>query len=336
MRKKGSVLIISLWIATILALFTFGLAHRTSLNLKIVRNQKNRLKAYNLAMAGINKAIMLAQEDSRDSETKDYDTILECGVSLKDKEPKEIFSESSPETSEGFAVGFYNDSNEFVYGMTDEESKINVASACLATLLEKRGVEGGIELAQTIHSWVSQDSALANLGSSEIPKKEAFNTPEELILVLEYFFSQKNILDAKERAREQYEKFKDFLTIYGDNKINVNTATPEALEILAHSFSQGSGLPIDTAGIAKRIVELRDNPQGKYYKNIAELQKDIQQDQNLDDNQKGFFNSYMGPLLKCTSDYLKIRSFGYVGNIAKQISIVYDRQAKKTVYWHEN
>ena len=336
MCKKGSVLLISLWIAAILALFTLGLAHRASLNLKIVRNQKNRLKAYYLAKAGVNKAIALAQEDSEDSETKHYDSTLECGVSLGGKEPKEIFSESSPDTNEGFQIGFYNDGDEFIYGMNDEESKINVASECLVTLFEKKGVEGGIELAQTVHNWINQESSLANLGSLEIPKKEPLDIPEELILITEYFFSSKNILDAKEKAKEQYEKFKDFITIYGDGKINVNTAPKESLETVASAYSLQNNQQIDTAAIVGRIIELRDSPQRKYYKNIAELQNDIQEDQNLDNEQKGFFTSILLPLLKCRSDYLKISSKGYVGNIIKRINVVYDRLAKKTVYWHEN
>ncbi len=336
MYKRGSVLLISLWIAAILALFTLGLAHRASLNLKIVRNQKNRLRAYNLAKAGVNKAIALAQEDSEDSGTKNYDSTLECGVNLKGKESKGIFSESSPDTNEGFKVGFYNDNNEFIFGMNDEESKINMASECLVTLFEIKEVKGGTELAQTVHGWINQESLLANLGSLEIPKKEPLNIPEELILIVEYFFSGKNILDAKEKAKEEYEKFKNYITIYGDGKINVNTTSKETLEIVASTFSLQNNQQIDTAAIVGRIIELRDSPQRKYYKNISELQNDIQEDINLNNEQKGFFTSILAPLLKCKSDYLKISSRGYVGSIIKQISVVYDRPAKKTVYWHEN
>jgi type II secretory pathway component PulK len=336
MSKKGSVLIISLWIAAILVLFTFGLAHRASLNLKIARNQKNRLKAYNLAKAGINKAIMLAQEDSLDSETKDYDTVLECGVNLKGREPQEIFSENLPAAEEGFRVGFYNDSGEFVYGSSDEESKINVASICLAILLEERQVEAGAELAQTIHSWTTQESSLDNLGSAEIPKKEPLHAPEELILALEYFFSSKNILNAKEKAKGEYEKFKDFVTIYGNNKINVNTATAETLDNLASAFTLQNNLQIDTLALAQRIIELRGNPQRKYYKDLAQLQQDVQDDQNLDVEQKGFFTSFLLPHLKCRCDYLRIRSIGYVGSLAREINMVYDRLAKRVVYWREN
>lgn len=327
---------ITLWIAATLTLFTFGLAHRATLNLKISRNQKNRLKAYYLAKAGIHKAIALADEDFRNSQTKGYDTALECGINLEDKDPKEIFCESSNSADEGFRVGFYGDSNEFVYGMRDEESKINAASACLAAILEKKEIEQSTELAQTIHSWVSPENSLDNLGSPQIPKKEALKTPEELILILEYFFSTKNTLDAKEKARELYEKFKDSVTIYGGGKININTTNRESLEILAKTLSLQNNSQIDTYAIALRIVELRDNPQRNFYKNISELLSDIQEDQNLDVEQKGFFNSFLLPFLKCKSDFLRINSFGYVGSTTRQITMVYDRLLKKTVYWHEN
>ena len=336
MHKKGSFLIVTLWITAILVLFTLGLAHRASLNLKIARNQKNRLKAYNLAKAGINKAAMHAYHDSLDSETKDYDTVLECGVNLKNKDLPEIFSENLAESDEGFRVGFHKNNGEFTYGMSDEESKINVASVGLAAVLEDRKVEDGAELAQTIHSWISQESSLDTLGSNQIPKKGPLHAPEELILILEYFFSSKNILHAKAKAGQEYEKFKDFITIYGDHKINVNTAAAETIEILIRAISLENNLEIEAAKLAWRIIELRDAPQRKYYKDLDELQTDMEQDQSLDDQEKGFFTGFLLPFLKCKSEYLKIESKGYVGNTIKQITVVYDRNKQKAVYWHEN
>lgn len=335
MHKKGSFLIVTLWIIAILVLFTLGLAHRASLNLKIARNQKNRLKAYNLAKAGINKAIMLAYQDSLDSETKDYDTVLECGVSLKNEDLIEIFSENLPETEEGFRVGFYNN-GEFTYGMSDEESKIKAASIGLAAALEEKKVEDSAELAQTIHSWINQESSLDTFGSSEIPKKGPLHAPEELILILEYFFSSKNILHAKVKAIQEYEKFKDSITIYGDHKINVNTTTAETIETLVRAISLENNLEIEAAKLAQRIIELRDAPKRKYYKDVDELQTDIEQDQNLDDQEKGFFTGFLLPFLKCKSEYLKIESKGYVGNTIKQVTLVYDRNKQEVVYWHEN
>lgn len=80
---------------------------------------------------------MLAEADFQDSETKDYDSLLECGVNLGDKEPKEIFSESAPDTNQGFGIGYYSN-NEFIYGLSDEDSKINLSSVALAMLLEKK------------------------------------------------------------------------------------------------------------------------------------------------------------------------------------------------------
>lgn len=161
-------------------------------------------------------------------------------------------------------------------------------------------------------------------------------TPEELILILEYFFSSKNILDTKEKAKQEYEKFKDYITIFGDGKINVNTTSRETLEILASTLALKNSINIDTDALAKRIIELRDSRQKKYYKNIGELQQDIQQDAKLIDDQKNFFANLLLPFLKCKSYYLKINSKGFVGNIIKQISIVYDRTTQNIVYWHEN
>ncbi|MBI5144843.1 MAG: hypothetical protein HZA27_01505, partial [Candidatus Omnitrophica bacterium] len=51
MVKKGSVLIISLWILAILVVFAVSLAQRAAASLRLARYQRDGLKAYLLAKA---------------------------------------------------------------------------------------------------------------------------------------------------------------------------------------------------------------------------------------------------------------------------------------------
>ena len=59
MNKKASILMINLWILALLVIFAIGLGHRASINLRLLRYQRDALKASLFANAGINKAVML-------------------------------------------------------------------------------------------------------------------------------------------------------------------------------------------------------------------------------------------------------------------------------------
>jgi len=75
--NKGSILMIAMWVMAILVIFTLGLGHRASINLRLAKYQKDRLKAAYLAKAGISKAIAILQEDKNTPQTSGYDSLNE-------------------------------------------------------------------------------------------------------------------------------------------------------------------------------------------------------------------------------------------------------------------
>lgn len=70
MKRKGQVLIISLWILAILAVLIVGIGHRVSLALRLSRYQKERIKSLYIAKAALNIAISVIEKDE-DEFTKD-------------------------------------------------------------------------------------------------------------------------------------------------------------------------------------------------------------------------------------------------------------------------
>ena len=120
------------------------------------------------------------------------------------------------------------------YGCVDEESKININKADLKILERLFKVVLSVddvlaqELAACILDWRDADSELAiPVGSAEdfyysglsfpyAAKNSAFEVLEELLLV-------------KGFSDNVFEKIKDYVTIYGEGRVNINTASEVVL-----------------------------------------------------------------------------------------------------------
>jgi hypothetical protein len=117
----------------------------------------------------------------------------------------------------------------------DEESKINVNKAdtkVMARLFEaaaEMDEDAAVELAYCVADWRDKDSFLGHpqhgaedrdykRGSFPYEAKDApFEVLEELLLV-------------KGMDQERYERLRDYLTVYGSGKVNVNNASAPVLE----------------------------------------------------------------------------------------------------------
>ena len=70
--KKGSILILTLWVLSFLTIFAVGLSYNVSGQLRMASHFQDRLKAYYLANAGIERAIVeLAADETSASDSLD-------------------------------------------------------------------------------------------------------------------------------------------------------------------------------------------------------------------------------------------------------------------------
>ncbi|MEW5767485.1 MAG: helix-hairpin-helix domain-containing protein [bacterium] len=103
-REDGVSLILVLWISVILTVTVLSFASFIRLQLKITRNQTERLKAYYIAEAGINQAILELRKDNNK-----YDALNEKWS-------------TNEEAYEGILFG----EGEYNVQVIDEESKLNI------------------------------------------------------------------------------------------------------------------------------------------------------------------------------------------------------------------
>lgn len=316
MRNKAQVLIISLWILAILAMLSVSIGHRVSLGLRLSRYQKMRLKAWCLAKAGINIAITEIEKDEPSTD------------SLKDKwaDNKEKFEN----------ISLDGNKNEFatVSGVLDEERNININTAAqelLTELLNTVGAANPSELANNICAWRADTGVsipdYQSLGYNNKGKK--FSNTEELMLV-------------KGFTEDIYSSLSELITVYPQEeefRININTAPRTVLEILMNTYVkklQERNIPIENPqGLLEAIIDFR-NKEGIF--TDTNLESSLEK---LSDQQKNILNDPVDGLknkIIVKSNYFRIVSEGTISasKLRHKIECVFDRQNKKTVFWHEN
>ncbi len=229
-EKGGVALLLVLWVMVILVAIAgeFSYSMRTEVN--ITRNFKEEEESYQLALAGIERAkieILSVKEAS-------YVYLNEEGLLVFEG------GEEEPAREDTLEMG------SFSYTITDEDGKLNINTASLQqlkNLVQNMGLETDEvdTVVDSIIDWRdSNDLHMLNgaeedyYQSLEMPyscKDAPFDVVEELLLVRgvtpEIFYGS----DKKEKE-EEYRGLVKYLTTWGTQKINVNTAPQEVLEAL--------------------------------------------------------------------------------------------------------
>ena len=238
----GSVLIIVLWVIIILTILAVSVSVVASSQVFSAKRYRNQVTAYFIARSGI--ALCLA-ELNRDKEANTYDALKE-----EWSNKAELFNDKP--VGSGFLGVAYEYSNQIktvssegestvtntFYGMIDEERKINInaaSAAVLETLFQDRASLSpgqAKEIADSIVDWRDTDDTRRDNGaetgyyqslSSPYPcKNNKFDILEEVILV-------------KGMRPEIFQTVRDFITVYGDGRVNINTAPFPVLHALGPS-----------------------------------------------------------------------------------------------------
>jgi len=140
-------------------------------------------------------------------------------------------------------------------GLIDEERKININTGTNDVLNEffelvgEASPQEAADIADSIVDWRDEDDEPSDNGAESSHyegldpgytcKNANFDILEELLLV-------------KGVTQEIYDKVKDYLTVYGDGKVNLNTADVLVLQSLGMRSS-----------LAKKVIAFREGDDGK-------------------------------------------------------------------------
>ena len=267
---RGAVLLVVLIVFSALSLLAFGLCHRVRLELKITRMQSDELRSYHLALGGIRRAMAALRAD----EDREVDHFGEAWR-LDTSATEEAFFQGQ----DGVRPGEY----ELSYATSDEEGRLNVNTSSPAGWATLPGLSEPV--VYSILDWQDEDDHVGP-GGAESPEYlqapygyRAKNGPITMVWELarvmhvDWFLflgedaNGNYLLDSPEeddgpRRRPEDNAdgtldlgILDYFTVYGDGKINLNTASEPVM----------AAIPGISAESARRLADYRVGADGQAF-----------------------------------------------------------------------
>jgi len=322
--NRASVLMVVLWILAILVIFAVGLGHRTAVFLSLAKYQKDRLAAFYLAKAAVNLAI---QELTADN-TRGCDCLNDNWAD-NEKVFKNIFFN---EDKDNFASVSYSvkgrdaGENKTIYGVMDEDRKISISTT---SPLGRRKLS---ELFKFMGLTENEAEGLKNIFVDWMsPGNGRLKTLEEALVILEYFYQKKGEYNYQGKAQEAFSRFKDLATIYSeDNRLNLNTVSEEVLAILAGAIAEDDAQKRSAPALVSAILSLRQTK--NCFTDLDELNEAID---SGNQNQVKLLEALKANL-KLTSSVFKIEATAKVKNVVRNIAVIYQRNSKSIIGWHQS
>ncbi|MDZ7300439.1 MAG: general secretion pathway protein GspK [candidate division KSB1 bacterium] len=327
-QERGTLAVTALWMLALLTLLAAGLMRSTLLGVRSDTLEIRATQAAWLARAGVQHAIAILLQEARKDSSCDAlsDAWAQNEALFKHVACGEGFFEIAhlpPEDSLG---------RKPVYGLVDENRKLNLNRMPADILLRLPGMNP--EKVAALLDWRDADN-LPHEGGAEDSYYMALASPypckdgdldfvEELALVRGF-------------TAEDVQRLSPLVTVYGDGRVNLNTAPAAVLEAL--------GLPRE---LAQRIVKRRRGADGKpgtaddiIFKDASAIVSVLQQQEALTPADQMLVNRLVAEqLLGVSSTHFTISVVGVTmnGQARKRITATVqrvNRERVKILNWQE-
>lgn len=343
---KASILLLTLWSLSLLTVFSVTLGYGLRQKLSLVKRIDERERLRLIAEAGVRKAlaVLIRQETEGCNSLKDTvsndpalfkDVYLEGGsfsVSYN-------FSRGSgipPHSKQLAGMNEPGGALETRYGLSDEESKINLNTSALAVLKNLFAAVGfdeveAQELAASIVDWRDKDSQLSiPLGSAEDPYYHGLPYPYEA--KDSEFESLDELLLVKGMTPEILEKIEDYVTVSSAGRININTAS--SLVFLSLGLDEDAADKI----IRHRSADdgILGNEDDNVFMKTSDIVPHLSQAFPLSDSQISKLTIVIDQGLDVYSNNFMIKSTARLNNRKAELKVVCIADIfGKILYWHE-
>jgi DNA uptake protein ComE-like DNA-binding protein len=185
MRERGSILVGLLWCLALLSVIVIGVLHTARMDLLVVKNYGDRIQAHYLALAGIEKARALLYRDAQDrsrSQKNHTGNLYDDDQDFRDV----AFSRG---TFSLIRRGRPDEGGGIIYGVSDEESRLNVNTATSNELAQLQNMT--TDVATAIVNWRGGDNTTAAAETQYYagmqppyqPRLGPYQTVRELLMV---------------------------------------------------------------------------------------------------------------------------------------------------------
>ncbi len=331
--KSGSILFISLWTVCLLTVFSVALGYQVRQKLTLAQRLDEKSKLHFIAQSAIIKTIF----NLKKLEQKPYDL-------LSDPWGGDPAAFNEMDIGEGKVNISYNYSDEksqavqIRYGLLDEERKININKVGMPVLERLFRIVAGLdetsaqELAASIIDWRDADSLLSiPLGSAEDidyrnlqqpyeAKDQDFEVLDELLLV--YGMNE-----------DIFEKIKDYVTIYGSGKVNINTASRPVLLALGLDEAIVDSISSFRAGADGVSATLDDN----FFDMPANIIPKFSQFSHLGDSELTNLSAVVEQYLITSSKNFMIKAVARLNNKKDTVELIcVVNRTGEILYWRES
>ena len=308
--ERGTALVLTLLVIITLAGLALGFSGESGVELTLAGYMKDSTRAYQLARSGVEIALeALARDEDFEMDTFNEDWHKFGSVPL--------------------AEGIAEEGVSFYGGMVDENSKINInllrnsegeidekREAQMRRLFRALGVKE--ERLNPVLDWLDADDIERQDGAEGYfyqNLEEPYSCANGPLLTVGQIFLVRGMREFERFGEKKDKKLMDFLTIYSDGKININTAPREVLESLGESMD---------GALASAIVESRKE---EPFESIDDLRKVPGMD--------GEVIAEISPWITVKSATFSIEAHVNCNGAVASIRTVAQRQGNKAklIYW---
>lgn len=319
--KEGAALIVALWTLVILSLIVGSFAFEVNLEGMLVSHKRKKFHAEVLALSGLEyaRAILDKQQEARELEIEDMD------------EDEDGFMQAALYTQRGLSTSStlsFENGGQFTVTLESAEAGRNINLLTRDQWLEIFEMANvpstdWDEMIDCLEDWIDPgDLHGLNGAESDDPYYEELGYPvkngpldsiEELLLIKSW---GPDILYGRSADEENDEIFgiADILTVWGDGKVNLNTATEDVLL----SYSEYEDWELESVMEARLGEDGEGDTLDDGIKNLADVGAD-------------------GNKFKLQSTYVKVTSVGDIYGNQYQIECIILLKSKDSVvvYWNE-
>jgi type II secretory pathway component PulK len=364
-QKNGVILIAALWIVAILSLFAVTIGRQASISLRLASYDADKRKAYLIARAGMMRALSEKAIEYKTGMSSDIDAFSQSWASNE-----ELFLRRA------FGAGYYTVGYEYpvlekgrgnpmmLYGLMDEQSKININTVSEETLINlllyfDTDEDLALSIAGSIIDWRDADDVVASSARGLL-----YGAENGYYQALEQPYACKNapfeniyeLLLVKGVTTEILHKIKPYITVYGNGMININTASEVTLDAIIGPAFEGLGAKIfqyrqgndDKIGtkddswfslgpvIVDRgkegFVEIKNLQDPQWYANIYGVTTE-------EYNRIRQLLSLTQPAICVASETYRVIVYSEVNRVKVRVEAVYDFSDKKNLpiikYWYQ-
>jgi len=305
---RASILVGLLWCVAILSLVVVGVLHTSRIDLMTGKNYGDRIQAHYLAIAGIEKAKALLYQNAHDRSRSGKNHSGEL-YNSPDQFRDVSFGRGKFRV---FRRGRQDEGGGIIYGVSDEESRLNVNSATIEELTNLDRMTPNI--AAAIVDWRGNGSTVTPGGANADyylslqppykPRHGAFQTVRELLLVRDVM---PDLLFGKDRHQngllpnvgDNQDNPADGLTADADggwagvmtvasSDKNVNAGGQDRVNVQSADEAELTSVKGITSPIARAIVSYRGQNQ---FQSIADLLDVTAPQNNQNQNRNGNANA---------------------------------------------